>query len=124
MLAMRIRDSQLPSKPLYRTRRDGWTVERQLGFLVALARTRSITRAAAAVGMTRESAYRLRARPNGALFAAAWDRVLAAESHTSAAHATARTDTCHPARRAFRPKVTKVMKVRTPGVGRGAGGQT
>jgi hypothetical protein len=60
-----------------RFRRDGWTPARQLRFLDVLARTRSVTRAAAAAGMSRESAYRLRKRvPNG-LFAAAWDRVLA-----------------------------------------------
>ena len=56
-------------------RRDGWTPERQLRFLDALARTRSVTRAAAFAGMSRESAYRLRGRRDGALFAA-WDRAL------------------------------------------------
>lgn len=60
-----------------RFRRDGWTPARQLRFLDALARTRSITRAAAAAGMSRESAYRLRKRASAGLFAAAWDRVLA-----------------------------------------------
>jgi hypothetical protein len=59
-----------------RIRRDGWTVERQIGFLAALARIRCVTRAAATVGMSRESAYRLRMRPGGALFAAQWDRAL------------------------------------------------
>ena len=59
-----------------RTRRDGWTPERQLCFLDALARTRSITSAAAAAGISRESAYRLRLRPHAALFAILWDRVL------------------------------------------------
>jgi hypothetical protein len=59
-----------------KTRRDGWTAERQLGFLAALARTRSVTKATAAVGMSRESAHRLRGRPNAALFAAAWDRAM------------------------------------------------
>ena len=57
-------------------RRDGWTPARQLRFLDALARTRSVTRAARAAGMSRESAYRLRARDPGGLFAAAWDRAL------------------------------------------------
>lgn len=61
-----------------RIRHDGWTAERQLRFLDALARTRSVTRAAAAVGLTRKSAYRLRDRAEGALFAAAWDRTLRA----------------------------------------------
>jgi hypothetical protein len=60
-------------------RRDGWTAARQLNFLGELARTRSVTRAARAVGMSRESAYRLRSRSESALFAAAWDRAM--ESH-------------------------------------------
>lgn len=59
-----------------RFRHDGWTPRRQLNFLDTLARTRSVTRAAAAAGMSRESAYRLRGRPSAALFAAAWDRAL------------------------------------------------
>jgi len=57
-------------------RRDGWTPGRQLAFLAALARTRSVTRAAAFASMSRESAYRLRERPQGALFAALWDQAL------------------------------------------------
>ena len=58
-------------------RRDGWTAERQLAFLETLASARSVSRAAAAAGMSRESAYRLRDRRDGALFAALWDRILA-----------------------------------------------
>jgi hypothetical protein len=53
-----------------RSRRDGWTAERQIGFLAALECSRSVSKAAKAVGMSRESAYRLRDRPAGALFAA------------------------------------------------------
>src|SRR5260221_146924 len=68
-------------------RRDGWTAERQLRFLAALSKTRSVTWAARAVGMSRESAYRLRGRPNAELFAALWDRALvpdaASEGHNS-----------------------------------------
>lgn len=66
----------MDSQPHERFRRDGWTPARQLRFLDALARTRSVTRAAAAAGMSRESAYRLRSRPSSGLFAAAWDRAL------------------------------------------------
>jgi hypothetical protein len=62
-------------------RHDGWTVCRQLDFLEALARTRSVTLSARAVGMSRESAYRLRGRPHAALFAAAWDRAIGAHRH-------------------------------------------
>ena len=69
---MRAADSTRPPK----TRRDGWTAERQLHFLDVLASTRSVTRAAAAAGMSRESAYRLRCRRDGALFAGLWDRAL------------------------------------------------
>ena len=69
-------------------RRDGWTPARQLAFLDALVRTLSVTRAAAAAGMSRESAYRLRARDPAGLFAAAWDRAL--EGHKSVNFASAR----------------------------------
>lgn len=64
------------STPPTSTRRDGWTAERQLRFLDTLARTRSVTTAARAAGMSRESAYRLRTRPAAALFALLWDRAM------------------------------------------------
>ena len=57
-------------------RRDGWTIRRQLAFLDTLARTGSVTAAARAAGMSRESAYRLRRRNFAALFAASWDRAV------------------------------------------------
>src|SRR3954453_264643 len=60
-----------------RARRDGWTPERQRAFLHRLAQARSVSRAAVSVGMSRESAYRLRRRPGAASFAAAWDAILA-----------------------------------------------
>jgi len=66
--------SNSPQPP--KIRRDGWTAERQLRFLEALVRTRSVSGAAEFAGMSRESAYRLRARGDGALFAALWDRIL------------------------------------------------
>lgn len=69
-------DSSCPFNRPQRIRRDGWTPERQLRFLETLARTRSVTRAAASAGMSRESAYRLRARRDGALFAAIWDGIV------------------------------------------------
>lgn len=56
-----------------RGRRDGWTPARQAVFIRALAASFSVGTAAGAAGMSRESAYRLRARPG----AAAWDAVLA-----------------------------------------------
>lgn len=60
-----------------RARADGWTALRQAGFLVALARTGSVAGAAREVGLSRASAYALRARPGAASFAAVWDAVLA-----------------------------------------------
>lgn len=61
-----------------RARRDGWTPERQRAFIAALRATRSISKAARAVGMSRKSAYRLRDRPDAQSFAAAWDEAFAA----------------------------------------------
>ena len=57
-------------------RHDGWTVERQKAFIEMLARTRNVSRAAAAAGMSREGAYRFRRRPDGAMFASTWDWAL------------------------------------------------
>lgn len=57
-----------------RRRHDGWTVERQRGFILRLALGGCVTLAARGVGKTRKSAYRLRDRPDAASFAAAWDK--------------------------------------------------
>lgn len=68
-----------------RARIDGWTPERQRAFIRALAETRSVGRAAAVVGMSRASAYRLRDRPGASSFAAAWDAAaIRSETRTSA----------------------------------------
>nr|WP_294170574.1 hypothetical protein [uncultured Sphingomonas sp.] len=64
----------MPHPP--RTRRDGWTPERQAIFLATLRITRSVSRAAAAAGISRKSAYAFRNRSGGRLFAAGWDRAL------------------------------------------------
>ncbi|HVQ09944.1 MAG TPA: hypothetical protein VMS43_16075 [Allosphingosinicella sp.] len=69
-----------PSAPEFdpvplRARKDGWTPERQRGFIRGLVLYRNVGRAARAVGMSRESAYRLRERPGAEAFAAAWDQV-------------------------------------------------
>ncbi len=61
-----------------RTRRDGWTVQRQTDFLGMLAETGSVMGACEAVGISRKSAYGLRARPEAESFAAAWDAALGA----------------------------------------------
>jgi hypothetical protein len=58
-------------------RRNGWTAERQAIFIAALVAHRSVTAAAAAAGMTRESAYWLRRQPGGAGFRMQWDAALA-----------------------------------------------
>jgi hypothetical protein len=55
-----------------RARADGWTAERQTGFIEALARTGTVEGAARAVGMGTSSAYELRARPDAVAFREAW----------------------------------------------------
>ncbi len=62
-----------------KARHDGWTPARQARFIEELAATRSITRACAVVGMSRESAYRLRDRERAEGFRLAWDRALRLE---------------------------------------------
>ncbi|MEO6389333.1 MAG: hypothetical protein ABIT16_02810 [Croceibacterium sp.] len=62
-----------------RTRRDGWTVQRQADFLGMLAETGSVIGACEAVGISRKGAYKLRARPGAESFAAAWDAALGME---------------------------------------------
>lgn len=69
-------DSTFLNRGARRPRHDGWSPDRQLAFLAALSLSRSVTKSAAAVGMSRESAYRFRARPDAALFAARWDQIL------------------------------------------------
>lgn len=61
--------------PLARSRHDGWTPERQRGFIAALAETGLVARAAQSVGMGARSAYVLRRRPGAESFAVAWDMV-------------------------------------------------
>lgn len=64
-----------------RPRLDGWTEEKQRRFIETLADTGLVNVAAKAVGMSRESAYRLRRSAHGAAFARAWD---AARHHAGA----------------------------------------
>ncbi|HEX8224446.1 MAG TPA: helix-turn-helix domain-containing protein [Allosphingosinicella sp.] len=54
-------------------RHDGWSHERQLRFVVGLAKGLTPGRAAARLGMSRQSAYKLRKRAGAEDFAAAWD---------------------------------------------------
>ena len=57
-------------------RADGWTPDKQAAFIEALAETACVATAAARVGMSREGAYRLRARPDAAAFREAWEAAL------------------------------------------------
>ena len=57
-------------------RHNGWNPQKQRGFCEILAESGRVDRAAHAVGMTRESAYRLRRRADGRAFALAWDAAL------------------------------------------------
>ncbi|WP_225007591.1 hypothetical protein [Novosphingobium percolationis] len=63
--------------PRFWNRHDGWTPERQRGFIEALADTGSVKRAAHAVNMTPEGAYLLRRHPEAAEFRKAWEAALA-----------------------------------------------
>lgn len=63
--------------PSTSTRHDGWTAERQRAFVAALAQHGGVAQAARMVGMTPQTANRLRRRPGAADFARAWDLALA-----------------------------------------------
>ena len=54
-------------------RHDGWTPERQRAFIAALAQHGGVAAAARSVGMTPQTARRLRQRDGAADFAHAWD---------------------------------------------------
>lgn len=61
-----------------RPRADGWTPDVQRAFIQALVETGMVERAAYAVNMSVQSAYRLRHAPGGESFARAWDVATAA----------------------------------------------
>lgn len=58
------------------SRSDGWTPDRQRRFILALASHGGVAAAARSVGMTPQTANRLRKRADGASFACAWDKAL------------------------------------------------
>jgi hypothetical protein len=58
-------------------RHDGWSPQRQLEFIVALARGATPGEAAAALGMPRQTAYALPGRPGAGDFARVGDESLA-----------------------------------------------
>ena len=59
-----------------RERHDGWTPDRQVDFIEALAASGCVTEAAKAVGLSKASAYKLRARPDAQSFRLAWDAAI------------------------------------------------
>jgi len=56
-----------------KARRDGWTPELQVRFIVHLARGAAVMEAARRLGRTAQGVYKLRDRPGAESFAAAWD---------------------------------------------------
>jgi helix-turn-helix protein len=68
-----------------RAQHNGWTAGKQLRFILALARGAGLREAARELGMSRQSAYRLRQRPGAESFAAAWDRAQAFARDVTAA---------------------------------------
>jgi hypothetical protein len=59
-----------------RARHDGWTPERQIAFIDALAESGCVAEACATIGIAPRSAYRLRARVDAQGFRLAWDAAL------------------------------------------------
>lgn len=56
-----------------KARRDGWTAELQVRFILHLARGSGVMEAARLLGRSAQGVYRLRERPGAESFAAAWD---------------------------------------------------
>ena len=77
-----------------------WTVPKVAAFLRALSECGSVAEAARAVGMSRQAAYRLRARLDGEKFQAAFEdarrRGLAAKARARADRKNADTRPCSP----------------------------
>jgi hypothetical protein len=61
---------------LRRSRADGWTPQRQVEFIAALADCGCVEQAAREVSMSARSCYRLRRAPGAENFAAAWDAAI------------------------------------------------
>jgi hypothetical protein len=76
------RQSRSPDAPasfapiVLRPRRDSWTAERQVAFIMALAESGCVIEACRQVGMGRASAYALLMRNDSVGFRAAWDAAL------------------------------------------------
>ena len=73
----RVPAPSIPFEPAQLRRRyDGWSAEKQIRFIEALAASKCVDEACRIVGMSDTSAYQLRNRPCGAAFARAWDLAL------------------------------------------------
>ena len=59
-----------------RSRHDGWSPDKQVAFIEALAESGCVDEACKRVGMGRASAYALRARPDAIAFRMAWETAL------------------------------------------------
>ena len=68
-----LRDPSTQATTQAATRHDGWSLDKQAKFLRQLSATHSVTEAANSVGMSRQSAYRLRSRLKGQAFDLAWE---------------------------------------------------
>ena len=73
----RVAAPAIPFEPVQlRRRHDGWTVDKQIRFIEALAASKCVDEACRRVGMSDTSAYGLRQRPCGVAFRRAWDAAL------------------------------------------------
>lgn len=86
-------DEYKPVRPK-RLRDDGWTALRQRQFLACLARGGSLEEAAALVGLGISAAYKLRRKPEGKRFAAAWDEALDLAARAQEAAPASYKDPC------------------------------
>jgi hypothetical protein len=92
-------EPRFPFTPVpVRARHDGWTVERQYDFIVALAETGIVEEACRRVGMSRTSADNLRRRSSGVHFRRAWQAAADYALHRveEGAHRRARDGVARP----------------------------
>ena len=72
----------VPFDPVHlRARHDGWTAQRQIAFVEALAESACVEEAARRTGMSVASAYALRKRADAGPFRDAWDSALDMAMH-------------------------------------------
>ena len=95
----------------FATRHDGWTMARQLDFLESLAATGNVATAAASVGKSASSAYRLRGRLEGDLFGYGWKAALAMAYHRLRELALERIETGVPAATVYKGEVVSAKTV-------------